>query len=725
MKKHIVRFCFALLLPTFLLPAFPRGVSAEGKTLATDKPQYTEGEDILITATGNGNDWVGIYRKGELPDPGAGGEASIRWYYVAKDGNTSGQAKNIFRAEYINRDDLADLPAGEYTLYLLENNGYNVLDKVEITILPKEHDPSKTLATDQTIYTEGDPILTTATGDGFDWVGLYLRTDTLQMQTSIRWYYVARDGNRSGDTKDMRKAENTNSNRAALFDVPAGEYTLYLLENDGYNVLARVDITVNENPALHPVSEAPSAAAYDRSGSFPGAADGTLTITAGQEDTLPDGYRAYWANENGPLADYTALAPIPCTGRITAYNMVPNTLIPKAADRLLVYAVRGNKRSETAAEVLLPAGCNDYDFGTPLYELQILSDIHINPSQNHIHNLHFASALADIKALSPNSIGIFINGDIADHGEVSEYVAFQQLIKDAGEGFPNVYAAIGNHDLSAGPFDRQLEKFLTYTAPGTDSVYYDLWLNGVHFIFLGSEAPGLNATLSAEQLDWFREKLAEDRNESRPTYVFLHQGLIGTVAGTFAYQGWHGIHQAEQFAEILKDYPEVILFTGHSHWEMDSFQTMKPRDEKLPTIFNTAAGAYLWNDACMATDVGIEGSQGYYLYAYGDNVLLLGRDFVTGQWISSAQFVVSYEKSAGNHTTADDDSSGEEPSEESESTEPSAESSDNGTSYSGSKDDGGSGTSVGILAGGIAAFLAAAAAATILFFRKKRKSGQT
>lgn len=58
---------------------------------------------------------------------------------------------------------------------------------------------------------------------------------------------------------------------------------------------------------------------------------------------------------------------------------------------------------------------------------------------------------------------------------------------------------------------------------------------------------------------------------------------------------------------------------------------MKPRDNRLPTILNTAAAAYLWNDACIATDMGVESSQGYYLYAYEDKVLLRGRDFVTGQ----------------------------------------------------------------------------------------------
>lgn len=702
-----------MLVPALLLPAFPFGAFADGKTLATDKTQYTEGEEILITATGSGSDWVGIYRKGELPDPNAaGGEASIRWYYVAKDGNTSGSAKNIFRSEYINRDDLASLPAGDYTVYLLADNGYKILSQLDLTIVPKDASaPEKTLTTDQIVYTEGEPILATATGDGYDWVGLYLRTDILRTHTSIRWYYVARDGNQSGEAKDMRKAENTGSNRSALFDVPAGDYTIYLCENDGYNVLAKVDITVNEDPALHTVPKTPSGVVYERTGSFPGAADGKLTITAGEEDTLPDGYQAYWGDQNGPLAAYTALAPIACTGTVTEYAMAANTLIPKGADRILVYAVRGKKVSPEAAEVMLPEGCSDYDFGTPVYELQVLSDIHINVSQSHLHNLHFASALADIKTLSPNSIGIFINGDIADHGEVAEYLSFQQLIKDAGNGLPPVYAAIGNHDLYAGPYDEKLKNFLDHIRPGTDSVYYDLWIDGVHFIFLGSETTGLNATLSAEQLGWFREKLAENRDENRPTYVFLHQGLMDTVAGTFAYQGWHGINQAAEFANILKEYPEVILFTGHSHWEMDAFQTMKPRDEKLPTIFNTAAGAYLWNDASMATDIGVEGSQGYYLYAYGDKVILRGRDFVTGQWIASAQFIVDYGKSADGEPESN--VSGTEQPEEGTGTD------------SGPASKAGSTPPVGRIIGGIAGGLAiAAAAAAAVIVNRKRRSGR-
>lgn len=663
MKKMISFLCIASML---LISMLPLSVLAN-TALKTDKTTYVEGEDILITAIGEGKDWVGIYKKGEaIGNPGNGGVSSIRWYYVAQNGNVSGQTKNIFDSEYVERNELANLPAGEYSIYLLKNDGYEIISQVDITITAKgdsatpDTPSEKALTTNKTEYVVGEPILVTATGEGLDWVGLYLRTDTLETDQSIRWYYVAKDGNKSGGEKNIRTAEGTNSSRAAYANVPAGEYTIYLCANDKWDVIAKVDITVKNESSANTAPSAPASVQYDLTKPFPGAADGKLTITAG-EGTLPDAYRAFWANKDGALKDYTSFAPIACKGQTTTYEMVANTLIPTEADRILVYAVRGNATSETAVTVMLPEGCNDYDFGKPLYEMQVMSDIHINRSQTHIHNKHFAMALEDIKKLSPDSIGIFVNGDIADHGEEAEYRSFQQLIKNAGAGLPKVYCAIGNHDLANGPYDEKLNLFLQYTEPAIDSVYFDQWIDGVHFIYLGSEATGLNAQLSRQQLNWFKKALAENRDENRPIYVFLHQGLIDTVAGTFAYQNWHGINQAKEFANILKNYPEVILFSGHSHWEMNSLHSMKARDEKLPTIFNTASAAYLWNDASMSTNAGIEGSQGYYLYAYEDKVVVLGRDFVNGQWIASAQFVVQYPQTDNEGTDGETDENGTVP----------------------------------------------------------------
>jgi hypothetical protein len=36
------------------------------------------------------------------------------------------------------------------------------------------------------------------------------------------------------------------------------------------------------------------------------------------------------------------------------------------------------------------------------------------------------------------------------------------------------------------------------------------------------------------------------------------------------------------------------------------------------------------------------GSEGYYIRIYKDKLLVLGRNFETGEWVSSAQFVVEY-----------------------------------------------------------------------------------
>lgn len=493
------------------------------------------------------------------------------------------------------------------------------------------------LKTSKTTYTEGEAIMITAVGSGSDWVGIYLRDDTLKVVTSILWYYVAMDGNTSGMEKNIFDAEYTN-NRGDLVNLPAGEYSVYLLADGGYDVISKVDITITPDSGESTPPSAPASVTYTRTAETVGLADGKLTIAAG-EGELPIGYRAYWGGSEGPLAEYTAFAPIACDGETTEYTMVSNTLIPTQADRIYVYSVRKNAVSETASTVLLPEGCNSYDSGAPKYELQVLSDIHINSSNSHLYNQHFAMALADIQTTSPGSIGIFVNGDIADHGREDEYLALNGLIEKAGSKVPPVYCTIGNHDYGQGPN----ELFLKYTNPCENKPYYDMWLNGAHFIFLGGERAGLHADLSDTQLAWLEEKLVENRDEGRPIYLFLHQGLMDTVAGTFAYQGWHGVKQSEQLTRIIKNYPEIILFSGHSHWEMDSCQTMKRRDENLPTIFNTAAGAYLWDDA----STNIEGSQGYYIRVYDDKVLVLGRDFVNGKWISSAQFVVDYTDLSG------------------------------------------------------------------------------
>ena len=400
----------------------------------------------------------------------------------------------------------------------------------------------------------------------------------------------------------------------------------------------RKDNIIMENTICAPVE-----AVYVRSTDKVGYADGSLTIRCGE--TLPEGYTAYWANAEGILPDYTAFAPILCSGTETVAELVPNTLIPVGADRILVYAVSGEDVSEAAACAMLPEGAGDYDLGEVLYEMQVQSDIHITLDQNHPHNKHFAMVLDEIKRLSPNSLGLFINGDTADNADPQQYENCQELIRNAGEGAPKVYFAMGNHDLGFDEtdYDVRLTNFLKGTRnTWSDKAYFDLWIGGVHFIFLGGEKRSGHAWLSETQLQWLDEKLAENRNVHQAKYVFLHQGMIDTVAGCFAYQKWHGVTQTEELAAVLRKYPEAILFSGHSHWVLNSPHTMHLHDDNYCTIFNTSSGGYTWDDECNETNKGLTGCEGYYFYGYKDKVVARGRDFLAGKWIASAQFVVAY-----------------------------------------------------------------------------------
>jgi hypothetical protein len=120
-------------------PASPFGTGAS--SLSTDKTVYTEGEAILITASGYNKDWVGIAKKGET--------TPIRWWYLTpvEDG-VHAPAGTAFDATRLpaNIGGNGKLPAGAYTLYLVADGGSIangiVLSTLDITITPAADQPA-------------------------------------------------------------------------------------------------------------------------------------------------------------------------------------------------------------------------------------------------------------------------------------------------------------------------------------------------------------------------------------------------------------------------------------------------------------------------------------------------------------------------------------------------------------------------------------------------------
>ncbi|BBI35474.1 metallophosphoesterase family protein [Cohnella abietis] len=273
----------------------------------------------------------------------------------------------------------------------------------------------------------------------------------------------------------------------------------------------------------------------------------------------------------------------------------------------------------------------------PLAVFQVITDTHVTTDPDHEYNHNFDRALKDIVAHTNGSIGIMHVGDLTDHGFIEEYEHLNSIVEANKDGLPVIRYAVGNHDIAFGIWESRLGNYTNYS--GMTGAYHDHWIEGYHFIFLGTEK-GLEkfCHLSKEQLDWLDKKLGEDASEDRPVFVFLHQPLLDTVAGSLKAQDWFGVVQDTELKLVLKKHPQAIMFSGHTHWQLEAGHTMFDGRGETATMFNAASVAYLWTDA----DAHLTGSQGYYVEIYADKVLVKGRDFTTSSWVESAQFQVNY-----------------------------------------------------------------------------------
>ena len=536
-----------------------------------------------------------------------------------------------------------------------------------------EGDASR-LTVSKASYAEGEAIMVSGIGSGTDWLGIY----RVGAPHSIRWTYVdtARGGPGSGVEVNLRTVPDVNAGEPT--DLPAGTYVIRLMPNDSTNTadaIAWTTVTVGETSASDTGVSAPVSATYKPENATDGFATGTVTVKMPMSETSGRSIVMYWADADGKLSGYTSLAKFKVTGETTTFTFGQNVIIPVGATRLLVYAMNdtSGELSPSCVAVDLPKNAAHKEPESAANaDLFVVSDIHITLNQAHVHNQNFANMLKDAASLSADALGIFVVGDMADTGNEQEYKNMQELYAAAGQ-VPPLFLAIGNHDLSGLSFDEANALFMQYaTLPDgshpTDTSY-DFWLGGYHFIFLGTDqAAGLHASFDRSTMTWLQEKLDENRDPERPCFVFLHQSMSNTVSGSLSGEGWSGVDNEGMLRNVLKNYPEVMLFNGHSHWTMDSVSNMFEGDSKLPCrIFNCASVAYLWSGYNVVTGEHLDGSQGYMVRLYDDRLYVLGRDFANGEWIASAQYCVVLKEMSEETTT--EETTSDEPVESAEATD--------------------------------------------------------
>jgi Predicted phosphohydrolases len=274
----------------------------------------------------------------------------------------------------------------------------------------------------------------------------------------------------------------------------------------------------------------------------------------------------------------------------------------------------------------------------------VVSDIHI-ARLNAIR--HFSILLKDNFNSKPDAMVVV--GDLGD-GLPRDYHMLRNELGQhkIGINYP-IFWTIGNHEFYGGFYRNGLwspktfpnketdalaiERFLSLA--GRDRVYGDTWIKDYHFIFLGSEKSRMSdrsyvdwAYLSNTQLNWLENALNKNKKRQKPIFVFLHQPLPYTTLGGFQ-RGF--VIQWQMLNHILSQHPEVILFNGHTHYEID-YKNMVSKGNY--PILNSSSLAYPID---RNRNHIMNSAQGLVIEVYNEKVVIKGRDYLKQEWISAAE----------------------------------------------------------------------------------------
>ena len=273
----------------------------------------------------------------------------------------------------------------------------------------------------------------------------------------------------------------------------------------------------------------------------------------------------------------------------------------------------------------------------------------------------FGHVLQDINKENPKSEALIINGDITPRGYDFEYQAVQDVL-DKNPHPENVWYSIGNHEFyvpkwknpqtlaqSTWPNGTTEEELFDsfYQFSGEDKVYHQKEINGYPLLFLGTEKymkyhdPKLwdEVYMSDDQLDWLKENLEHysKQDKNKPIFVFSHHVLPDSVSGSRQNPYLNDYLNVDKLLDILKDYPQVVFFTSHTHWDLNlpdwaGKKKVEGGDKRGFTVVNTGGIETGWMSAGpdggekVAPDGGAF-KQGLRLQVYGDDVVIQAYDY--------------------------------------------------------------------------------------------------
>ena len=210
----------------------------------------------------------------------------------------------------------------------------------------------------------------------------------------------------------------------------------------------------------------------------------------------------------------------------------------------------------------------------PVLRFVVTSDVHVRGENVNMQSydrlasfISTAYGYSDAHPSYKNLDGMFFVGDVTNSGAKAQMSYFFNYVNEHVREGTLVRAVMGNHEyLSSGSFNpTSLEQapkdFMKYS--GYDAVDYHTTIGGYHFIFLSTDLYYKSSSMffSSDKLLWLRQQLdaAKADTPDKPIFVFQHEPPRDTMIGSTS------TCSDQLLTRLLKEYPQVIDFSGHTH----------------------------------------------------------------------------------------------------------------------------------------------------------------
>ena len=239
----------------------------------------------------------------------------------------------------------------------------------------------------------------------------------------------------------------------------------------------------------------------------------------------------------------------------------------------------------TSAQTAAKTGIPLFDEDHVVLSFGAISDLHVLSDVNNAATQKYATAIRLLKQYAGGHLdAITVAGDISNSyytdgiGEAFRTVTDEGMGEDA-----NVFFVTGNHDAESEQWDtlRQFyadqSKYLTKDLPSSqhDRGNRHMVIGGYHYIGVNMMAYwGSGSRFDPQDLEWLDRELAAARADApgKPIFVYTHAPIRGA-----GYGGYPQVDEAEMYTH-LKDYPEVIAFSGHVHSPIHEETAIYQRD---------------------------------------------------------------------------------------------------------------------------------------------------